>query len=153
MRENHAFREIDPTTVAAIIETGFLNLDRELLTKQTMHMLGIDISKEPMLVYPTLHYQNGGINVNGVTETTVPGLYGAGEVIGGVHGENRRAEHIEFVILQRPDFCLFDMQFLRDLEHAYLLRAPCLGKTLAANRTLCFGLRRFGVRFVFVVGH
>jgi N-acetylmuramoyl-L-alanine amidase len=35
MRENHAFREIDPTTVAAIIETGFLNLDRELLTKQT----------------------------------------------------------------------------------------------------------------------
>jgi N-acetylmuramoyl-L-alanine amidase len=35
MREYHAFREIDPTTVAAIIETGFLNLDRELLTKQT----------------------------------------------------------------------------------------------------------------------
>jgi len=35
MRENHAFGEIDTTTVAAIIETGFLNLDRELLTKQT----------------------------------------------------------------------------------------------------------------------
>ncbi|HKJ39341.1 MAG TPA: N-acetylmuramoyl-L-alanine amidase [Anaerolineales bacterium] len=35
MREYHAFREIDTTTVAAIIETGFLNLDRELLTKQT----------------------------------------------------------------------------------------------------------------------
>ncbi len=35
MREYHAFREIDPSTVAAIIETGFLNLDRELLTKQT----------------------------------------------------------------------------------------------------------------------
>jgi N-acetylmuramoyl-L-alanine amidase len=35
MREYHAFREIDPTTVAAIIETGFLNLDREILTKQT----------------------------------------------------------------------------------------------------------------------
>lgn len=34
MREYHAFREIDPSTVAAIIETGFLNLDRELLTKQ-----------------------------------------------------------------------------------------------------------------------
>jgi succinate dehydrogenase / fumarate reductase flavoprotein subunit/L-aspartate oxidase len=50
---------------------------------------GIDISKEPMLVYPTLHYQNGGINVNGQTETAVPGLFGAGEVIGGVHGENR----------------------------------------------------------------
>jgi N-acetylmuramoyl-L-alanine amidase len=35
MREYHAFREIDPTTVAAIIETGFLNLDREILTKNT----------------------------------------------------------------------------------------------------------------------
>jgi N-acetylmuramoyl-L-alanine amidase len=33
MREYHAFREIDPNTVAAIIETGFLNLDREILTK------------------------------------------------------------------------------------------------------------------------
>jgi N-acetylmuramoyl-L-alanine amidase len=35
MREYHAFREIDPSTVAAIIETGFLNLDRELLTRRT----------------------------------------------------------------------------------------------------------------------
>ena len=35
MREYHSFHEIDPTTVAAIIETGFLNLDREFLTKQT----------------------------------------------------------------------------------------------------------------------
>jgi succinate dehydrogenase / fumarate reductase flavoprotein subunit/L-aspartate oxidase len=50
---------------------------------------GIDISKEPMLVYPTLHYQNGGlvIGVNG--ETSIPGLYAAGEVSGGVHGKNR----------------------------------------------------------------
>jgi len=35
MREDHAFREIDPNTVAAIIETGFLNLDREMLTQHT----------------------------------------------------------------------------------------------------------------------
>jgi N-acetylmuramoyl-L-alanine amidase len=35
MREYHAFREIDPSTVAAIIETGFLNLDREILTQHT----------------------------------------------------------------------------------------------------------------------
>ncbi len=50
---------------------------------------GIDISQEPMLVYPTLHYQNGGlvIGVNG--ETSIPGLYAAGEVSGGVHGKNR----------------------------------------------------------------
>lgn len=35
MREYHAFREIDPDTVATIIETGFLNLDREMLTQKT----------------------------------------------------------------------------------------------------------------------
>ncbi len=35
MREYHAFREIDPSTVAAIIETGFLNLDHEILTNET----------------------------------------------------------------------------------------------------------------------
>ena len=50
---------------------------------------GIDISREPMLVYPTLHYQNGGlvIGVNG--ETSIPGLLAAGEVSGGIHGKNR----------------------------------------------------------------
>jgi N-acetylmuramoyl-L-alanine amidase len=35
MREYHAFSEIDPNTIAGIIETGFLNLDRDLLTKHT----------------------------------------------------------------------------------------------------------------------
>jgi succinate dehydrogenase/fumarate reductase flavoprotein subunit len=50
---------------------------------------GIDISKEPMLVYPTLHYQNGGIAIDADANTTVPGLFGAGEVVGGIHGENR----------------------------------------------------------------
>jgi len=50
---------------------------------------GIDISKEPMLVYPGLHYQNGGLENNSACETSVPGLFIAGEVTGGVHGENR----------------------------------------------------------------
>jgi len=50
---------------------------------------GIDISKEPMLIYPTLHYQNGGIEIDDWGGTTVPGLYAAGEVAGGIHGENR----------------------------------------------------------------
>jgi N-acetylmuramoyl-L-alanine amidase len=35
MRQYHAFSEIDPNTITAIIETGFLNLDRELLTNRT----------------------------------------------------------------------------------------------------------------------
>ncbi len=50
---------------------------------------GIDIAREPMLIYPTLHYQNGGLEYNHKCETCVPGLYTAGEVSGGVHGENR----------------------------------------------------------------
>jgi len=50
---------------------------------------GIDISKEPMLIYPTLHYQNGGLEFEKSGQTAVPGLYVAGEVGGGTHGENR----------------------------------------------------------------
>jgi len=49
----------------------------------------IDISKEPMLIYPTLHYQNGGLEFKSTGETSVPGLFVAGEVGGGIHGENR----------------------------------------------------------------
>jgi succinate dehydrogenase / fumarate reductase flavoprotein subunit len=50
---------------------------------------GIDITEEPMLVYPTLHYQNGGVRLQADTTTEVPGLFIAGEVSGGVHGHNR----------------------------------------------------------------
>ncbi|UCD73688.1 MAG: FAD-binding protein [Candidatus Bathyarchaeota archaeon] len=50
---------------------------------------GIDMTKEPLLVFPTLHYQNGGIVINQRGETRVPGLFAAGEVTGGVHGRNR----------------------------------------------------------------
>lgn len=50
---------------------------------------GIDISKAPMLIYPTLHYQNGGLKITADCMTVVPGLFAAGEVTGGVHGENR----------------------------------------------------------------
>ncbi len=53
------------------------------------HRYGIDITKEPMLIYPTLHYQNGGLQITSDTETVVPGLFVAGEATGGVHGENR----------------------------------------------------------------
>jgi succinate dehydrogenase/fumarate reductase flavoprotein subunit len=50
---------------------------------------GIDITKLPMLIYPSLHYQNGGIEINERCETNIPGLYVAGEASGGVHGRNR----------------------------------------------------------------
>ena len=51
---------------------------------------GIDIRKDPILVYPTLHYQNGGIDIDGNCETTkVENLFVAGEAVGGIHGRNR----------------------------------------------------------------
>lgn len=49
----------------------------------------IDMSKTPILVYPTQHYQNGGIEINDRAETSVKNLYVAGETTGGVHGRNR----------------------------------------------------------------
>jgi succinate dehydrogenase / fumarate reductase flavoprotein subunit len=49
----------------------------------------IDITKEPILVYPALHYQNGGIKIDAQGATTVANLYAAGEVSGGVHGRNK----------------------------------------------------------------
>ena len=50
---------------------------------------GIDIRKEPILVYPTLHYQNGGIDIKANGESGVENLFVAGEAVGGIHGRNR----------------------------------------------------------------
>lgn len=65
-------------------------IQRELPAKYKQFMRhGIDISKEPLLVYPTLHYQNGGLAINPDSSTQIPGLFAAGEATGGVHGRNR----------------------------------------------------------------
>ena len=50
---------------------------------------GIDIRKEPILVYPTLHYQNGGLDISANNMTSVNNLFVAGEAVGGIHGRNR----------------------------------------------------------------
>ncbi len=49
----------------------------------------IDMASVPILVYPTQHYQNGGIAINDKGETGVGNLYAAGETTGGIHGRNR----------------------------------------------------------------
>lgn len=49
----------------------------------------IDIRKVPILVYPTLHYQNGGLEINADCLTNIDNLFVAGEASGGVHGRNR----------------------------------------------------------------
>jgi succinate dehydrogenase / fumarate reductase flavoprotein subunit/L-aspartate oxidase len=50
---------------------------------------GVDPLKEPILTYPVLHYQNGGLVIDEHAETTLEGLYACGEIAGGTHGRNR----------------------------------------------------------------
>src|ERR1700681_1245054 len=50
---------------------------------------GIDPLAEPLLTYPVLHYQNGGLVIDEHGETTLEGLYACGEIAGGTHGRNR----------------------------------------------------------------
>ena len=50
---------------------------------------GVDIRKDPVLIYPTLHYQNGGVKIDVKGETPVSNLFVAGEASGGLHGRNR----------------------------------------------------------------
>ena len=50
---------------------------------------GIDPLAEPILTYPVLHYQNGGLVIDEQSETTLEGLYACGEIAGGTHGRNR----------------------------------------------------------------
>jgi aspartate oxidase len=49
----------------------------------------IDPLEEPILTYPVLHYQNGGLLTDEQGQTTVGGLYACGEIAGGTHGRNR----------------------------------------------------------------
>ncbi|HSK15794.1 MAG TPA: FAD-dependent oxidoreductase [Gaiellaceae bacterium] len=50
---------------------------------------GIDPLSEPILTYPVLHYQNGGLTIDEHGETTVESLFACGEIAGGTHGRNR----------------------------------------------------------------
>lgn len=74
---------IDTLNGEGMIEKAFPAMLRQFQRQD------IDIRKDPILVFPTLHYQNGGVVINVKAETAVPGLFAAGEVAGGVHGKNR----------------------------------------------------------------
>ncbi|HEX8006657.1 MAG TPA: fumarate reductase/succinate dehydrogenase flavoprotein subunit [Trebonia sp.] len=57
---------------------------------QFIELADVDITKEPMEIGPTCHYVMGGVEVDPDTAaTSVPGLFAAGEVSGGMHGSNR----------------------------------------------------------------
>lgn len=71
------------TPIIPAVEKHFVGIRQRFLK------YGIDISKEPILVFPTQHYQNGGISIDIHGATDVQSLYAAGEVTGGVQGINR----------------------------------------------------------------
>src|SRR6187431_2493663 len=57
---------------------------------QFKELADVDITKGPMEVGPTTHYVMGGVRVEAESgASTVPGLFAAGEVAGGMHGANR----------------------------------------------------------------
>ena len=65
-------------------------LEKRLPAMLRMYLtFGIDMRKTPILIYPTLHYQNGGLEIGADGMTSVENLYVAGEAVGGIHGRNR----------------------------------------------------------------
>jgi succinate dehydrogenase / fumarate reductase flavoprotein subunit len=57
---------------------------------QFKELADVDITKGPMEVGPTCHYVMGGIRVDAETaQSTLPGLFAAGEAAAGLHGSNR----------------------------------------------------------------
>jgi succinate dehydrogenase / fumarate reductase flavoprotein subunit len=75
-----------------ITQLGYEGIMKKLPTmhEQFLKLADIDISKDPMEVFPTVHYTMGGIKVDPETcATNVPGLFAAGECAGGLHGANR----------------------------------------------------------------
>jgi len=71
-------------------EQGEGTIDRQLpaMVRQ-FQRFGIDIRKDPIVIYPTLHYQNGGLLIDENGRSNVENLYVAGENSGGMHGRNR----------------------------------------------------------------
>ena len=65
-------------------------LEKRLPAMLRMYLkFGIDMRETPILIYPTLHYQNGGLEIGADGMTGVENLYVAGEAVGGIHGRNR----------------------------------------------------------------
>lgn len=79
---------LDSPLIEMIQGEGYIKRQFPAMYRQYIRY-DIDITKVPMLIYPSLHYQNGGIEIDERCNTNIPGLFVAGEASGGVHGRNR----------------------------------------------------------------
>lgn len=79
---------LDSPIIEKLNGPGTIKKDLPAMLRQ-FKRFDVDITQDPILVFPTLHYQNGGIEINDHCETKVTGLFVAGEASGGVHGRNR----------------------------------------------------------------
>lgn len=70
-----------PENISEIKDTLIYNYFKWLGEKET--------SKEDIIILPFAHAANGGIEINEKAETSIKGIYAAGEVTGGVHGADR----------------------------------------------------------------
>ncbi len=79
---------LDTPMIDAIHGKG--TLEKRLPGMLRMYMrYDIDMREVPIVIYPTLHYQNGGIKITEDGMSDIENLYVAGEAVGGIHGRNR----------------------------------------------------------------
>jgi succinate dehydrogenase flavoprotein subunit len=92
---------------------------------QFKELADVDITKGPMEVGPTCHYVMGGIRVDAETaESTVPGLFAAGEAAAGLHGANRLGGN------SLSDLLVFGCRAgLAAAQHAKQVSAPSIDAT------------------------
>jgi succinate dehydrogenase / fumarate reductase flavoprotein subunit len=86
---------------------------------QFLELADVDITKEVMEVGPTCHYVMGGVRVDAETQaSTVPGLFAAGEVAGGMHGANRLGGNsLSDLLVFGRRAGLYAAEYARGVEH------------------------------------
>ena len=79
---------LNTSNIDKVNYTGYLKEKYPTIFKK-FNQIGYDLSKKDVIVYPVLHYNLGGIEINEEAETNIKGIFAAGESTWGVHGKER----------------------------------------------------------------